>query len=210
MNRQLSRLTLCVSLAVASTSGVAANNTLGTELYPAATLFLREKSYCIEKICLGARIAEVQPLGVLYWQHSQRPATGWKCSLGQNTAEALLLLSDGRRARLTFDKVWPEGGEEQYRLTTLRMSVSDRLSDLQIRYMVKDIAARWKLPEGKPGVSWMGKTPENLMTVMLAITSSSPFGNPVPFTEITANAMLHDQETWIMSLPQCRAGLPKL
>lgn len=199
---------LLSAVAVAPCSALAAPDYLGPDRLMAAASMLWD--YCVEGICLGTTVATLRPKGVIYWQDEKAPSKDFRCSPGANLAEGQLALADGRRVDFTFEKVTPEGGEEQYRLTSIYVPAPDRITVTQLRYMAKELGNAWHLPQVPPNASWSGITPGNLMRLTVAAVEpegKGPFRRP---PGILADASLLDYDKWLMSLPECRAGLPKI
>lgn len=168
------------------------------------------RKYCMGGLCLGFSVAEAERIGTIRWENERPPPRQLKCTLAESMAAGELVTREGNRFRLIFTQVQAEAAGPVYRLTGMQFLAPASLSGPQLTHLFASLRDRWVLatPE-REGVSYKARTPDGLSTVMLGKVDR---GTPLPDSPAMLLAMstfLH-YDAWLMTVPDCRKGLPKL
>ncbi|HEX7888507.1 MAG TPA: hypothetical protein VF522_04030 [Ramlibacter sp.] len=170
------------------------------------------RDHCVAGVCIGMTVKEVENLGAFHGLFSGSPRETLKCDLNNPFMKvgARLVTPEGTRLRLTFDLV-TQGGDPstKYRLHFIAVEVPDG-TPAQIAELLDTLQARFKTTTRLDQQTWLRPVkPGDDFTVFVAATAPGQYqpGDP---PSVVLMAEYRRKKQWLMSLPVCRQGMPKL
>jgi hypothetical protein len=170
------------------------------------------RGYCVAGVCIGMTVKEVEALGQFRGLFSGTPNDRLTCDLNNPFMKvgARLVTPEGTRLRLTFDLV-TQGGDPstKYRVHFIAVEVPDG-TPAQIAELLDTLQARFKTTTRLSQQIW--SRPEKAdddFTVFVGATAPGQYHPGDPPT-VALMVEYRKKQQWLMSLPVCREGLPKL
>lgn len=170
------------------------------------------RDHCIVGVCLGMTVKEVAAIGPFRGLFTGSPTERLTCDLNSPFMKvgAHLLTPEGTRLRLTFDLV-TEGGDPstKYRLHFIAVEVPDG-TPAQIAELLDTLQTRFKATTKLNQQMWSRpEKPGDEFTVFVGATAPSQYRAGDPPSVVLMAEYRHKRQ-WLMGLPVCRKGMPKL
>lgn len=169
------------------------------------------RKYCIERLCLGMTIQEVQALGRIEWNGARVPNGAVSCVAGgpENKAVGDFLTSDGTAFQVGFEPVTRTGAPvSRYRLAFAELKVPN-VTRLQLDGLMASLLKRFDpIHDLNNGLFGTG-TEDELFNIYFKKTYAGQLSPNAP-AQIFMMAEYRFKAPWLFTLPECQAGLPKL
>ena len=169
--------------------------------------------YCIERLCLGMTIQKVAALGTIKWLGDKAPDGKIKCVKGPTiSATGELATADGKAFHIRFELVNPSGNSEsRYRLIDAQIMLSN-VTLLQIDHLAQTLKSRYgpmrdftALGSGPVTVS-TADSKSGLFSIAVTRIWEPVYGS----MKVGLSADYKKEADWVLTLTDCKAGLPKL
>lgn len=167
------------------------------------------KSYCLERMCLGMTVAQVEALGQLTWG-TFFPADGRQsCEPHNNSAIGDFKAVDGTAMELTFEPVTQAGSPmSRYRLTNISLKLPD-ITTTQAIALLETLITRYGPMQERKDVSGLTTSKDQQFSIFIIRFNNGERRKGSP-AEIVLGSIYRFKAQWVMSLPKCKAGLPKV
>jgi hypothetical protein len=169
--------------------------------------------YCIERLCLGMTPQKVATFGAIKWLGNRAPDGKVNCNKGPSLAAlGELETSDGTKFHVRFELVTPFGQElSRYRLMDATIQLKN-VTLLQADKLAQELKDRYgpmrEFAEIANGPVTLGTAASKSGLFKLSVTRA---WNPIHDTlKVGLSADYKHQAAWVLALPECRVGLPKI